>query len=291
LLTEATRANLVRKAEYADHVQLLPDGTPLPSWIDISVTELCNRSAGSPKACAFCPRINPEIYPNQKLHMDVRLATKIADELHALEYEAAVIFCGFGEPLLHPHLEEIVRPFKGLRVEVVTNGDRLTSERICKLFCSGVSYMAVSMYDGPHQIEHFDDMFIDAGCSYNEFILRDRWHGPEADYGLKLTNRAGTIDAGNQQPVGTDTKCFYPSYSMAIDWNGDVLLCVQDWNKRLKFGNLGTSSLVECWVSTALHKRRMQLQKGDRTASPCNSCNAEGTCHGAAHVQAWNADH
>ena len=29
-------------------------------------------------------------------------------------------------------------------------------------------------------------------------ILRDRWHGADKDYGLKLTNRTGTIDIGNQ---------------------------------------------------------------------------------------------
>jgi radical SAM protein with 4Fe4S-binding SPASM domain len=266
---------------------LLPDGTPLFSWLDLSLTELCNRSAGSPKACVFCPRIDANFYPNQKLHMSVGLGQLIAWELHDLKYEGAVILCGFGEPLLHPDLEKFVTAFKGLRVEVVTNGDRLTPDKIAGLYESGVSYIVVSMYDGPHQVDKFHAMFAQAGRHNEDYGLRDRWHSEEVDFGLKLTNRAGTIQAGHQPPVDCSKACYYPSYSMALDWNGDVLLCVQDWNKKLRFGNVAMNSLVEIWKSVALHKRRMQVARGERVAAPCNQCNAEGTLHGLDHVQAW----
>jgi radical SAM protein with 4Fe4S-binding SPASM domain len=287
MLTEATAKNLVRKAAYADHLQLLSDGTPLFSWLDLSITELCNRSHGHPRACTFCPRIDPGFYPNQHLHMSLELAERMAAELHALEYAGAVVLCGFGEPLLHPRLTEFIAPFKGLRVEIVTNGDRLTPATISDLYAAGASYLAVSCYDGPHQLDKFRAMFDEAGRTENDYILRDRWYDCGEDFGLKLTNRAGTVVAGFQKPVDVHAKCFYPSYSMAVDWNGDVLLCVQDWNKRLRFGSLATSTLVDCWKASALHKRRLRLIRGDRSAVPCNSCNAEGVCHGAAHAKVW----
>jgi radical SAM protein with 4Fe4S-binding SPASM domain len=285
MLNQATQYNIARKATYADNLQLLPDGTPLFSWLDLSLTELCNRSAGSPKACVFCPRIDANFYPNQKLHMSVGTGQLIAWELHDLNYQGAVILCGFGEPLLHPDLEKFVTAFKGLRVELVTNGDRLNADKIGALYESGVSYIVVSMYDGPHQVEKFHDMFHAAGCQ--SYGLRDRWHSADLDYGLKLTNRAGTIQAGNQPAVDVQAPCHYPAYSMAVDWNGDVLLCVQDWNKKLRFGNVAMSSLVDCWKSPALHKRRMQLIRGERCAAPCDKCNAQGTIHGNDHVHAW----
>ena len=64
---DATLANIRRKSAFVDDVQT-KDGKPLFSWIELSVTELCNR------ACAFCPRRDPAEYPNQPLNMSVGLA-------------------------------------------------------------------------------------------------------------------------------------------------------------------------------------------------------------------------
>ena len=33
-------------------------------------------------------------------------------------------------------------------------------------------------------------------------ILRDRWYNADSEFGLKLTNRAGTIKTGNQNLFG-----------------------------------------------------------------------------------------
>lgn len=284
MLNEATKANLRRKSAYVDRVQML-DGKPLPSWIDLSLTELCNRSAGSAKACSFCPRIDPAFYPNQKLHMSLDLAEKIATELRAVNYQGVVVLCGYGEPMLHPHLAELVSLFYGIRVELVTNGDFLTAAKIENLAALGLAYFVVSMYDGPEQIEKFTARFHEAGVT--EFILRDRWHTAADDFGLKLTNRGGTVEVGDQAPVDVTQPCHYTTYQMQVDWNGDVLLCPQDWHKKLKFGNLRDQPLLEVWNSPALHKRRMKLIEGRRTDSPCSQCNTDGTLHGFAHAAAW----
>lgn len=286
MLTEATATNLRRKAHWADHVQIR-DGVPLPSWIDISVTELCNRSHGSPKACRFCPRIDPAFYPNQSLHMSAELARKIGEELRALEFEGAVVLCGYGEPLLHPDLASIVEAFRGVRVEIITNGDRLSVARIRELSAAGCGYFVVSMYDGEHQSERFAKMFEAAECP--DYILRDRWYSEDDDFGLKLTNRAGSVNAGHQPEVNVTSPCYYPAYSLTVDWQGDVLLCVQDWQKRQKYGNLAGQSIMDVWTGAALRKRRKQLFRGRDGLSPCSGCNASGTVHGADHAAAWRA--
>lgn len=281
MLTAATAFNLERKAHWADHVQIR-EGVPLPSWIDLNLTELCNRK------CVFCPRVNPEVYPNQPLHMSVRLAGKIASELRSWKFEGAVVLCGFGEPLLHPRIVDIVEQFgQDIRVEIVTNGDRLDAPLIARLGAAGVDFFNVSMYDGPQQIAPLTAMFKRAGCSSNQYLLRDRWHAAEQDYGLKLTNRAGTINVGHQPDVDQTAPCFYVGYSLALDWNGDVLLCVQDWTKRLRFGNASSQSLWDIWTSKVIHKRRMILASGRRDQAPCSGCNADGCLHGAGHIEAW----
>jgi radical SAM protein with 4Fe4S-binding SPASM domain len=283
-MNEATRENLRRKSAYVDVVQMHGD-IPLPSWCDLSLTELCNRSAGSKKACVFCPRIYPSFYPNQKLHMDLGLAQKIGDELRSLNYKGSVVLCGYGEPMLHPQLADVVRALHGMRVEIVTNGDFLSPLKIAALRMAGISYFVVSMYDGPEQIEKFTRMFEEAGCE--DYILRDRWHTEEDSFGLKLTNRGGTVTVGKQDPIQFDKPCHYLTYQLSVDWNGDVVLCPQDWSKRLKFGNLNSQSILDVWTSSALHKRRMQLIEGRRCESPCGSCNTDGQLHGFRHAPAW----
>ena len=72
-LTDATRQNLLRKSGFIDEVHMIGD-IPLFSWIDISLTELCNR------VCSFCPRADPDFYPNQNLHASNAMIRRIADE-------------------------------------------------------------------------------------------------------------------------------------------------------------------------------------------------------------------
>jgi len=281
-MNDATDRNLKRKSVFIDDVQLV-DGVPLFSWIDVNVTELCNRT------CSFCPRGDQTKYSNQNLNMSLDLAERIAHELFDLDYAGTVVFSGFGESLLHPNLLSIINKFAGTaRLELVTNGDRLDEETIRALYVAGIGFFAVSLYDGPEQLDDFHVRFEEAGVSQECYILRDRWHSEGDGFGLKLTNRAGMVNVGKQPPVDTHHPCFYTAYSLAIDWNGDVLLCVQDWNKRKVFGNLYDQSLLEVWKHNKdLNGMRNRLIGGKRIDLPCALCNAEGTVHGANHAKAW----
>lgn len=292
MLNTATKENLRRKSAYVDAVQL-KDGIPMFSWVDLSLTEICNRSAGHPRACKFCPRIDPAFYPNQNLHMSLRLVESIADQLEALDYQGVVVLCGYGEPLLHPDVAQIVRTLKTvpkMRVELVTNGDFLGPLRMRELAKAGLDFFVVSMYDGEHQVSKFKDAFEAACIPPDQYLLRDRWHSEEDQFGLKLTNRAGVVTVGPQDPIPGSSSlspCYYPTYQLQVDWNGDVLLCPQDWHKRLRFGNLNQDSLWDVWSSKRLHKRRQQLMQGRRCEHPCSSCNTDGTLHGHNHANAW----
>lgn len=280
-LNETTKQNLRRKSGYIDTVQLHQD-KPLFSWIDINITELCNRK------CEFCPRIDDSLYPNQNLHMSIELAAKIGRELLDLDYKGVVVFSGYSEPMMCPYFKEIIAVFPDpIRLELVTNGDFLKVRNIQELYAAGLDYFVVSMYDGPHQVEHFKTLFTEAGLGEDSYILRDRWHTEEDSFGLKLTNRAGVINNGDQPEVIPHHPCHYTSYSMTIDWNGDVMLCMQDWNKKMKFGNVSQQTLTEAWFSKGLDKYRSKLLNGKRTCSPCNKCNTDGTLHGYNHSIIW----
>ena len=51
-----------------------------------------------------------------------------------------------------------------------------------------------------------------------------------------LDNRS--IKTGNQKSPETYTTCYYPTYQFLIDWNGDIFLCPQDWQRRVTMGNM-----------------------------------------------------
>ena len=281
-LTEATASNIIRKSTFVDRVTLKEWG-PIPSWIDLNPTELCNRK------CIFCPRVDEDEYPNQALHISLETVKGLRDNLTQIGFEGVVALSGYGEPLLHPRFVELVQALSSdkWRVELVTNGDRLTTKMAGELVSVGLNYFVVSMYDGPEQVEHFNSVIKEANISSNQYVLRDRWHDESLSYGVKLTNRTGNVTSGIQQPINLKKPCYYPSYSLSIDWNGDVLLCVQDWDKKVKFGNINTQTLEEIWYSKYFQRVRHNLIDGKRNSAPCSNCNAVGIVHGLNHAKAW----
>ena len=143
------------------------------------------------------------------------------------------------------------------------------------------------MYDGPHQVKKFRKIICQSKVPEDFVILRDRWYDKANNFGVKLTNRTGTIKIGDQVANNVHTTCFYPSYQFLIDWNGDIFLCPQDWQRRITMGNMMQENIFNIWSGKILSKYRSDLLKGNRKTSPCNSCNAQGTLLGQNHAKIW----
>ena len=220
--------------------------------------------------------------------MSRKLIQKIKEELQEINFKGAIALCGYGEPMLHKDINWIVKTLSEIaKVEIITNGDVLTSKKIQDLYLAGVSKILISMYDGPEQIVKFETMTKDANVPKDIIILRDRWYNADSDFGVKLTNRAGTIETGNQLSNKIFTKCFYPAYQFIIDWNGDIFLCPQDWQRRVTMGNMMQEKILDIWSGKIMAKFRKKLIEGKRDCSPCNKCNAEGTMLGKDHAKVW----
>ncbi len=82
-ITDATLNNLIRKSSYIDNVSIL-DNTPLFSWIDINITELCNRK------CVFCPKSNDDVAPDTYQMMNRAIIDKIHDQLKEIEFNDTI---------------------------------------------------------------------------------------------------------------------------------------------------------------------------------------------------------
>jgi len=277
--------NINRKKPILDRVPQLFKGIPIPSWIELSLIDVCNR------ACSFCPKSDESIAPNTHQRMTMTLIDKLVEDLKKINFEGAFCLCGYGEPMLHKEFYEIINKLGVVGgVEIITNGDLVNKKTLIKLFESKATKLIISLYDGPEQIIKFKALIKELNIPEDFVILRDRWYSDKIDYGVKLTNRVGTVSVGNQPDVKdyTKTKCFYTAYQMLIDWNGDVFLCPQDWQRRQTMGNIMQSDIFDIWKGPILSKYRRKLLGGDRNLNPCNQCNADGMVYGKSHYNAWN---
>ena len=279
---ETIQNNINRKKPILDRDPQFFNNIPIPSWIELSLIDVCNRS------CSFCPKSDEKVAPDTYQKMSKKLIDKMHDDLKKINYRGVLTLCGYGEPLLHKEIEYICKKLsKVSSVEIVTNGDPLNYKVIQKLYNANLSRLLISMYDGPEQVIKFKTMIKKSGVPEDFVILRDRWYTETENFGVKLTNRAGTISTGNQIGNDVHTVCYYPSYQFLIDWNGDIFLCPQDWQRRQAMGNMMQESLFEIWMSKIMKKYRVDLLNGKRVNNPCKSCNATGTLLGINHAKIW----
>jgi radical SAM protein with 4Fe4S-binding SPASM domain len=272
-------------------------GIPLFSMIELNLLARCNRS------CSFCPVSSETFYQdfyNNKLDkLEMELYEKLLNDLTYINYSGVIGYSGLSEPLLHPKINQFIARSKEVlrnaRVEIVSNGDVLNKKRLNNLFNNGLDTISISMYDGPHQVEHFSKIKTELGLREDQIILRRRYYENE-NYGLTISNRAGLIDS-NKFRSGKDKKviklplrkvCFYPFYMLKIDFNGDVTICSHDWRKKGCVGNIKEENILDIWKGNAIKIIRKTLAKNDRNFSPCNECDVYGDLMGKEHFDQWN---
>lgn len=284
--------NIPRKGKFLqNHQEGSNSGntTPFFSLIEFNLSGLCNRT------CVFCPRSNPEVFPNINEHIPIQLFEKVMKELSEVEYDGMILFSGFGEPLLHKNLEALIRMAKNYcpntRIETVTDGDFVTPDKLRSLFNAGLDSLLISLYDGPDQMDIFNAMREEVGLTESQIVLRKRWLPPEENYGITLVNRSGMVEIPEvgvgplEEPM--KRRCYYPFYQVVVNYDGAVLLCTHDWGKKLVVGNLNNNTIHELWDNKAMRRVRLRLAEADRNFAPCNLCDADGTLMGEAHFQQW----
>ena len=295
--------NVARKNKLRDVLETKQVGTnepPLFSWIEFNLVGLCNRR------CDFCPWSDPEwrsshvpkVAANDDvLHLPVEVYEGIMKDLNKVGFKGGIIYSAFSEPFLYNHLEEVIKISKEQcpesRIEVVTNGDFLTIDKLNTFFEAGLTRMDVSVYDGPDKVKPFEDLRVEAGLNKEQFHIRERWYAPEEHFGISsLTNRAGANIMAeinvNKLNTALKRKCFYPFYQLLVDFDGGVLLCNHDWDKRLIMGNVKETSILDIWNSKKYQEVRGNLANANRNHSPCNRCDANGMMMGGEFVSKWN---
>ena len=259
------------------------------SNLEINITDLCNRK------CFFCPKSNRKIFPNRNEFLTDELFERIMNQLASLSFKGRISFCGLSEPFMHKNLVSLVLIAKKLcpqsYLDILTNGDFLTIVNVKALFKSGLDNIKISMYDGPHQIESFNSIKEKCSLSDEQFVIRKRYLSSGNSFGMTINNRGGSVKLKEygiiplKEPL--QRSCYYPFHKLIIDYNGDVMICPCDWEKKYVIGNLRKESILDIWTSEAITKVRLRLIKKDRSNPPCQKCDIKGTLYAKLHFQAW----
>jgi len=252
------------------------------STVEINPTELCNR------VCSFCPRSDPDVYPNRKLNMSVDTASTLAEQLVDANFNGDIHITGYGEPTLNPDILKIILAFdEHFFTEMITNGDRLLSGRLKhnELTQHGLSSLIVDCYDGPEQTEKISKLLE---SFTGQKRIRNHYDTGESNLFelYNYNNRGGAIG----QNKTLHRPCYMPTYKAFIDWNGDVGLCCNDWQRGQKpFGNINESSFSDIWMSKEFERVRKLLLQGRRYELPaCKMCDTDGCKSGGDSAILWN---
>lgn len=135
-----------------DHYRLIPMKLDLKR-IYIEVTTDCNF------ACITCIRSS---WHDCHTHMSEETFNALFERLKSMPSIESVHFGGFGEPMMHPKIFDMIKAIKGLgiKVEMITNGSYLSGENIERLIDLKLDKLYTSI-DSPLE-ESFNDIRLGA---------------------------------------------------------------------------------------------------------------------------------
>lgn len=134
---------------------------PYPNAIMLEITNLCQLR------CMTCAREHSFGKAMDKGHMDIQKAKGVIDEYHI--YLDKIALTGLGEPLLYPHLKELVDYIRekneGILLFLSTNAMHKKSVEIIDSIADKIDTLQISM-DG------WNDTFkgIRRGADFNQFV-------------------------------------------------------------------------------------------------------------------------
>jgi radical SAM protein with 4Fe4S-binding SPASM domain len=270
-----------------------------PIHLDLEATARCNLR------CLFCrTTYNTDNYPKGLL--DIELFKRIIDQGSASGLKA-IKFNWRGEPLLHPHLVQMIAYAKRkgiLDVFFNTNAQLLTGGLAEELIKSGLDRITISV-EGTNR-ETYEENRV--GGSFELLLknLQNLWEarqrtglsnpkiriqsvlipelvGREKEYELfwhHLADEVACLElqeevdySRNTGRVDKDWSCPQLWQRMVIAADGKVLPCNMDHNCTLVLGNADLNGIRDLWLGEKLQRLREIHREGESHIVPaCDRC-------------------
>ena len=237
---------------------------PLFKQVLIETRTDCNNN------CPFCPHAHIS-KPLGVMEWDCYMT--IIDQLCSLGYNGRIALMISNEPLLEDRLKKMIlfakKKSQRFFLDITTNGHLLTVDMLDDLFRLGLDNININDYRGDR------DEFPNKWSKNIIPIFAAYGNNPKVTFvkrrmDEKLPNYAGNIlQKSDNQKFGF---CNFPFRKIAIGYNGNILLCCNDFMYKTCFGNVKTKSLYDCWYHPELNEIRMELLNNHRI-NICERCN------------------
>ena len=134
-----------------------------PSQAQVEVTNRCNLN------CTMCPRDHFEV-PKEDMPLDT--FEKIINRLEGVKL---LTLTGWGEPLVHPQIFEMIAygKVKGHRVKLTTNGTLLTTDIRRRVVSSGLDDITISL-ESVNSVSEVGHANLDVLCYVKDLVKERR---------------------------------------------------------------------------------------------------------------------
>jgi len=291
-----------------------------PFTVTLDVTRRCNLR------CIGCPAHSPDRKTRAPSDptisdVDVELVSKLCREMQSAGAHK-LVFCGQGEPLLHPRLPELIRLAKasGFNTVLITNGTLLDEPAAEALVESGLDLLRVSLWGNSR--EAIEGNYPGTKAEYIQAVpaaVRRLISAREAR-GARLPrvvlhmviDRCDFADIGSfaelAQDVGADAVSFSPLHSIrgplaelvpSRDEERQLILQLRQVGRKLRSAGLEDNAeetirlykagpdvlrTVSCYIPWTHPRVRV-----DGTVYPCDSCDwPMGNLRAQSLSEIWN---
>lgn len=229
--------------------------------VEIDTITTCNRK------CVYCPNNIYErgLIKNEKL-MPIELFHKIIDELAEIEYNGRISPVFYGEPLLDKRIVELMQYVRNKlpksNIVLFTNGDYLTYTKYSQLVIAGVDKFIVTQHgtDVPDGIKDILKYSESHECDLKPITY-------QTSIDIFMSNRGGLVHVREESPPFCASH-----YRIVINYEGDVILCSNDYFSEVKFGNVQEKKLIEIWMESRFRNIREDLRNQRYTLPVCVRC-------------------
>ena len=275
----------------------LKDRVPLPAPLVVYLepTNICQFK------CPWCPVVLPKFRDvvGREMLMNLTLFERAVQQLKGWKGVKAIRLFGFGEPLLHPNIDLMMRMATAIsdRVEMTTNAVSLSSFISQSMIDSGLHYLRVSAYPTmPLWREVRDRVRIlremrDQQQKSSPFIcvkvfepsemdwLKREYEGIADDFWCEGFHSIGSDLIPNPPATGDKVACPFPFYMLVVKVNGTVLACPIAWERSVTVGDVRKESLRAIWAGDKLRTLQRDHLAGKRACySACVSCDTLYCC-------------
>ena len=273
--------------------------------IEMAISSYCNR------VCDYCPNSFVDRRSTNNKMSD-HLFVNIMRNLQEIQYSKLISLHRYNEPIFDFEYTisrvQLIRHFlPNATIQIFTNGDYLTQEKLMQLIEAGAGHVVVTIHfppkvtdfnavktrlrdklaqlDMPYQMKDDSDSHcsasVEASIPVEVRAINFHYRNDGGDL-ANTSNRGGSLEMKQADFVRTEP-CALPFRSLQIEWDGTIMPCcnlhadVEDHKSSILAKLTPQSNLFLTWCNATFVKMRRQMISYDEKQDGCRHCDVFGS--------------